>query len=396
MACSVLALSAASTWAALLFHRDSESRSPSGLYLESPPRQICCPRRLWHRLRFSYPRNPITNLHFSPPFVNTVTVLEFSAATASPISSPALLPRRAAATAAIGNFDPTQTDFGAFSPVDQHLDDPRNQRVERRHIEYQALANLVLKVSYIGTHNDHLQVSVPINLVELRNFPAPPTDLGRRHCGIPERVSTAKSVAHFGPINLNDPRFDNVTQVKSTEHRPYNALRLEAVRRFHNGLTLDTNYTSAHSLDDLSDALEDFDQRQRRPARCLQAAFFAIAPTLSCITNRASSSLRYKFPSASVSTDGAVLDGWSQRYLLLSIRFARHCLCPRPSLASATCFSTARTLATPPSTLLSTETLRAPSRAFLHRLHRAHRLARQRTAATSTTAQRQNQYAWPA
>jgi len=46
----------------------------------------------------------------------------------------------------------------------------------------------------------------------------------------------------FGPANnLIDPRFDNVTQVQNIGTSSYNALQLEAVRRFKNGLTFNAN-----------------------------------------------------------------------------------------------------------------------------------------------------------
>ena len=41
-------------------------------------------------------------------------------------------------------------------------------------MEYQATKDLVLKATYVGAHSDHLQVSVPVNLVAPQNRPAPP------------------------------------------------------------------------------------------------------------------------------------------------------------------------------------------------------------------------------
>ncbi len=261
-------------------------------------------------------QNPITNLRFSPPFVNTVTVLDFSGGNSLANLVAGTAPAQAAATAAIGSFDPTQTDFGAFSPVDQHLDNPRNQQWNVG-VEYQALTDLVLKVSYIGTHNDHLQVTVPINLVNPTNIPAPPTDLADQTARIAEFQNAFNSEigGAFGPINnLNDPRFDNVNQVKSTGTSSYNALQLEAVRRFHNGLTLNANYTWAHSLDDISDALGVLINDSAGLLDASKPLSFNRANSQFDITNRVVVSYDYEIPFGKRfhGWRRALLDGWSQ------------------------------------------------------------------------------------
>jgi Carboxypeptidase regulatory-like domain len=202
-------------------------------------------------------QNPITNLRFSPPFVNTVTILNFSGGNSLANLVAGTSPAQAAATAAVGKFNPAQTDFGAFAPVDQNLNNPRNQQWNVG-VEYQVISDLVVKASYIGTHNDHLQVSVPINLVAPGNIPAAPTSLADQNARQAKFANTFvnESGGAFGPTNnLIDPRFDGVTQVKSIGTSSYHSLQLETIRRFKGGLTFDANYTWSHSLDDISDAL---------------------------------------------------------------------------------------------------------------------------------------------
>ena len=202
-------------------------------------------------------QNPITNLRFSPPFVNTVTVVDFSGGNNLANLVAGTAPAQTSAKAGLGSFNPAQTDFGAFAPVDQNLNNPRNQQWDVG-VEYQALTDLVLKVTYIGTHNDHLQVTVPINLVKPGNIPAAPTSLADQTARMSEFVSAFNSEigGAFGPTNnLQDPRFDNVNQVQSIGTSTYHSLQLEAIRRYRNGLTFDANYTWAHSIDDISDAL---------------------------------------------------------------------------------------------------------------------------------------------
>ncbi len=202
-------------------------------------------------------QNPITNLRFSPPFVNIVTVKDFSGGNSLANLVAGTSPAQAAATAGLGTFNPLQSDFGAFSPVDQNLSNPRNQQWDVG-VEYQVAPDLVMKVTYVGAHSDHLQVSQPINLVNPANIPAAPTSLADQTARLAEFQNTfaAETGGAFGPLNnLIDPRFDNVTQVQSTGTSTYNSLQVEGIRRFKNGLTFDANYTWSHSLDDISDAL---------------------------------------------------------------------------------------------------------------------------------------------
>jgi hypothetical protein len=205
--------------------------------------------------------NPITNLRFSPPFVSVLTISGTGSFTggntfANLVAGTA--PAQAAAAAGLGSFSPNQINFGGFSPVAQNLQNPRNQQWDTG-IEYQVTPDLVLKTTYIGTRNDHLQVSQPINLVPAANIPAAPTSLADQTARQSQFVAAFRmeSGSAFGPglNNRLDPRFNSVTQVQSTGTSSYNALEVEAVQRLHHGLTFDANYTWSHSIDDVSDAL---------------------------------------------------------------------------------------------------------------------------------------------
>ena len=202
-------------------------------------------------------QNPITNLRFSPPFVNIVTVTSFTGGNTLANLVAGSSPAQAAASGSLGTFNPLQSDFGEFSPVDQNLQNPRNQQWDAG-VEYQLASDLVMKVTYVGARSDHLQVSQPINLVNPANIPAAPTSLADQTARLAEFQTAFQSEVGgaFGPLNnLMDPRFDGVTQVQSTGTSSYNSLQVEGIRRFKNGLTFDANYTWAHSIDDISDAL---------------------------------------------------------------------------------------------------------------------------------------------
>ena len=202
--------------------------------------------------------NPITNLRFSPPFVNTVTVTNFTGGNTYAALVAGTAPAEQAAQAGLGSFNPNQFNFGNFSPVVQNLANPRNQQWDAG-VEYSGPLSTVFKVSYIGTHNDHLQVTQPINLVQPADIPAAPTSLADQNARANQFISAFKNESGpaLGPTlnNRLDPRFNSVLQVQSTGVSSYHALEIEAVRHFSNGLTFDANYTWAHSIDDVSDAL---------------------------------------------------------------------------------------------------------------------------------------------
>jgi len=204
-------------------------------------------------------QNPISNVQFSAPFINSVSIAggQFTGGNTLAALVAGTATAQAQAIAALGTFNPAQVDFGALSPVQQNLNNPRNQQWDAS-VEFEAMKDMVLKATYVGTHNDHLQVSVPTNLVAPANRVAPATSLADQQARQTQfaAVFSNEVGGAFGPANnLIDPRFDNVTQVQSVGTSSYSALELEAVRRFHNGLTFNANYTWAHSLDDTSDAL---------------------------------------------------------------------------------------------------------------------------------------------
>jgi hypothetical protein len=207
-------------------------------------------------------------------------------------------------------------DFGSISPVDQNLKNPRNQQWDAS-VEFQAPHDLVLKATYVGTHNDHLQVSVPINLIAPANRPAPASSLADQNARKAEFLGAFQNETGgtFGPANnLIDPRFDAVTQVQSIATSSYDALEFEAIRRFRNGLSFNANYTWAHSLDDVSDALGVLTNDSANLLNAAKPLSFNRANSQFDIRNRFVLSYNYEIPFTS-HFHGALkylLDGWSQ------------------------------------------------------------------------------------
>ena len=261
-------------------------------------------------------QNPITNVQFGAPFINSVNVGNFSGGNTLTALVAGTAPAQASAIAALGKFDPNQVDFGSISPVDQHLKNPRNQQWDAS-VEFQAPHDLVLKANYVGTHNDHLQVSVPLNLVALANRPAPATSLADQNArqsqfGLAFQNETGGA---FGPQNnLIDPRFDGVTQVQSIATSSYHALEIEGIRRFRNGLSFNANYTWAHSLDDVSDALGVLVNDSANLLNAAKPLSFNRANSQFDIRNRFVLSYNYEIPFTKHfhGTLKYLLDGWSQ------------------------------------------------------------------------------------
>jgi hypothetical protein len=203
--------------------------------------------------------NPITNLRFAAPFVPAFTVTDFSGGNSYAALAAGTASAQTDAQAAIGTFLDTQQNFGTISPVDQNLKNPRNQQWNVG-IQYELLRNFVLKTSYIGTRNDRLQVSQPLNLVQPSARPAPATSEADEAARLSELRGAFLSETGSAPVgsplnNRLDPRFNTVNQVQSTGLSNYHALQVDLVKRMSNNFAFDVNYTWAHSIDDVSDVL---------------------------------------------------------------------------------------------------------------------------------------------
>ncbi len=195
--------------------------------------------------------NPITNLRFAAPFVPSITVQNFTGGNTYAALIAGTAPIQQSTRASVGQFAPTSTNFGSISPVDLNLKNPRNQQWDFG-IEYEGPWNMILKTTYIGTHNDNLQASIPLNLVQTQVTPAT-SDADEA-----ARLTSLRNVflAENGAGNNRlDPRFNSVNMVRSAATSDYHALQAEAIKKFSQGLQFDANYTWAHSTDDVSDVL---------------------------------------------------------------------------------------------------------------------------------------------
>src|SRR5215475_15367083 len=119
----------------------------------------------------------------------------------------------------------------------------------------------------------------------------------------------------FGPLNnLIDPRFDAVTQIQSTGTSSYHSLQVEGIRRFKNGLTFDANYTWAHSIDDISDALGVLVNDSATPINAAAPLSANRANSQFDLRNRLVLSYNYELPFGNHSSGWKkyLFGGWSQ------------------------------------------------------------------------------------
>jgi hypothetical protein len=94
-------------------------------------------------------------------------------------------------------------------------------------------------------------------LIPAQNRPAPAVGLADEVARLSAFTSTStleSGTANGSTVNDRlDRRFNAVTQVQSIGNSTYNALQLEVLKRFSNGLSFQGSYTYGHARDDVSD-----------------------------------------------------------------------------------------------------------------------------------------------
>ena len=202
--------------------------------------------------------NPITNLRFSPPYMPTIALTSFTGTNTWANLAAGTAQAQTDAIASIGSFPSTQANFGTVSAVSRNLQNPRNQQWNVG-VEYEVIPNLVTKLSYVGSRNDNLQLSLPINLVNSSVVPAAATSTADEAARLSSFLSVyrAENGNASGTVvnNRLDPRFNSVTQVSSLGVSSYDSLQFEVLERLAHGLSFDANYTWGHSIDNVSDSL---------------------------------------------------------------------------------------------------------------------------------------------
>jgi hypothetical protein len=263
--------------------------------------------------------NPITNLRFAAPFIPSLTLgapSQFVGGNTYAAVAAGTSAIQAANKAAIGVFNPTSINFGSISAVDQNLQNPRNQQWNAG-IEYQVTKALTLKTSYVGTRNDRLQVTMPLNLTNPALRPAPATSVADEET--PSRLAAFRAFVageNGGATagnNRIDQRFNTVTQVQSIGTSNYNALQFEALGKFRD-LSFNFNYTWGHSIDDVSDVLGVLTNDSATIADPTKPLSANRANSQFDLRQRLNLSYTYRLPFARNMSNGLmkrVFDGWA-------------------------------------------------------------------------------------
>src|SRR5262245_26061392 len=155
--------------------------------------------------------NPITNLRFSPPFVQIISpTTGFTGANSYANLFAGTATFQTDAIGAIGKFNPTQVNFGAFSPIDRNLNNPQVQQWNLT-VEHQLTASLAAKVSYVGNVGHYLLRSRHMNMIPPGTV-QPATSEADEIARIPE--FTAIFGGYSGSVTAGskriDPRFNAV------------------------------------------------------------------------------------------------------------------------------------------------------------------------------------------
>jgi Carboxypeptidase regulatory-like domain/TonB-dependent Receptor Plug Domain len=203
--------------------------------------------------------NPITNQRFLPPLIYSGSLTGVSSFTggnsyANILAGTADLQKSLAGS--VGQLNPTFKNFGAISPaIDPNLNNPQVQQWSLG-IERELAGDLVVKAGYVATKGTYLQRTRPINLIAAP--PAPATSFADEQARLSQFTSAVAGLSGNTTLafsNRYDPRYNAVNLVESSANSSYNALQLEAQKRFGRNYWVHVAYSWAHSIDDVSDSL---------------------------------------------------------------------------------------------------------------------------------------------
>jgi hypothetical protein len=200
--------------------------------------------------------NPITNLRFLAPFVQTLTLTGgFTGANSYANIHAGTSAAQAATNAAVGQFSPTQTNFGGFSPIERNLKNPQVQQFSLT-LERELSNTTALRVSYVGTLGHYLLRSRHVNMIPQGTI-APAANEADEIARIPQFTSifAASNATATGSSNRIDPRFNGVTLVEGSGSSNYHGLGVELNKRFSRGYQFQASYTWSKSIDNGSDVL---------------------------------------------------------------------------------------------------------------------------------------------
>jgi hypothetical protein len=199
--------------------------------------------------------NPITNLRFAPPFMYLFSTTDFSGANSLANLLAGTSPFQASGRNTVGGFGTTIRNFGAFSPVDYAMDNPRVQQFSLN-IERQLGNGFIGRIGYNGSRGTQLQRARPINTIQ-PGLVVPATSAADEQARLAQfqSINAGLNAGPSLPTNRIDPRFTGVTLNESSASSTYHSMQAFLSRTFRSGFGFTAAYTWSKSIDDVSDVL---------------------------------------------------------------------------------------------------------------------------------------------
>ena len=259
--------------------------------------------------------NPVLNLQFVAPYAYLLTLTNFTGGDSYANLAMGTATSQAQLQAAVGTFPSSQMNFGSITPVQQNLKNPRTAQWNAG-VEYQLSRDFALKATYIGSSTEFLQVSMPINLIPSQNRPTPAIsvtdEMNRFSSFVNAFVAENGNPSGSFVNNRLDHRLNSVLQVQSAGSSDYESLRIELLKSFSHGLSLQASYTYSHTMDDVSDALGVLvnDSYQAQDPRNLSSNW---GPAEFNLPQRFVTNAAFAIPWTKrfAGYEGKVLDGWT-------------------------------------------------------------------------------------
>ena len=200
--------------------------------------------------------NPITNLRFTPPFVQTLNLT--GGFTGADSYANIFAGNSAARRRRVLRSDSSglpQTNFGAFSPIELNFRNPQVQQFSLT-LERELTNALAARLSYVATIGHYLLRSRHLNMIPQGTI-APSANETDEIARIPQFTSVfqASNATAGGRSNRIDPRFNAVTLVEGSGSSNYHGLAIDVNKRFSQDYQFQVAYTWSKSIDNGSDVL---------------------------------------------------------------------------------------------------------------------------------------------
>src|SRR5581483_9905721 len=159
----------------------------------------------------------------------------------------------------VGTLPACQTALGQTNALSQGIPVPVPQALNSPSLSLPDNVALNYRTSYVEQWNLLVQKEIGLNVLTVgyigsvgRHLPATLNDINLQDPLDPNAVRASDGRLDFRPLSTVLPNLGGVGMYMSIGTSNYNALQTSFERRYQNGLTLNANFTWAHSLDDVT------------------------------------------------------------------------------------------------------------------------------------------------